>query len=181
MLFFNILIRPPLMVMGFFMAVIIMGAVGYAVEAMFMVYYAGAEADHHTLLIGGIVMPIIAGVLMVILTHKVFGLIVHLPREVPKWIGQMAGSSQLGEEEAHREVRGVIGAFGSRGERGIGGAASGTGTVERAAREGGDGDSPGGGGPSEGGPKESPQDVEGGSETGGQKGSENGSKGGSSI
>lgn len=184
MLFFNILIRPPLMVMGFFMAVIIMGAVGYLVEGMFMIYYAGAEADHHTLLIGGMVMPIIAGVLMVILTHKVFGLIVHLPREVPKWIGQMAGSSQLGEEEAHKEVRGVIGAVGSRTEGGLSRSASGAGTMEKAAREGGDGGSPGGGGSGEGGSgggssKENPEEVEGGgAETRGQTKPEQGSKGG---
>jgi conjugal transfer/type IV secretion protein DotA/TraY len=104
MLLFVILARPLLMVAGLFSAMIIMMAIGKFVGAAFLVYYSSVSAGRVGI-ISWIVHSIMLCAVMVIFSHKIFGLITHLPDKVIRWIGQM--HDDLGTGESENRIRGI--------------------------------------------------------------------------
>jgi len=134
MLLLGVLARPPLMVAGFFASIIIFAAVGKIVGFSFMVYSASVSAPH----LSGIVTILahIALIVMVfiVLAHKVFGLITHLPENVTKWIGGQASS--LGEQQDEARIRGIAMVSGTQGQS-IAGAAAGAKGADSGPSEGG--------------------------------------------
>lgn len=98
MLFLGILMRPVLMVMGFFASYMIFSAVGKFLHESFSVFAAGLRAGFG---ISGfftmMAMVIIIGSLTIVYAHKLFGLVTWLPDNVLKWIGQQV--QNLGEQQ----------------------------------------------------------------------------------
>jgi hypothetical protein len=107
MLLFGILARPPLMVAGLFAAMIIMMGIGKFVGFAFLVYYSSVSAGHVGI-VSWIVHSIMLCAAMVIFSHKIFGLITHLPDKVIRWIGQM--HDDLGTGESENRFRGIAAA-----------------------------------------------------------------------
>lgn len=105
MLFLGILLRPPLMVVGFFFALVLTGIVGKFMAVSYLVFDAGMNAEHPDL-ITSIVMIFIFGTTCIVVTHKVFKLITHLPDTVTRWLGQQF--QNLGEEQDEQRIRGAV-------------------------------------------------------------------------
>lgn len=53
--------------------------------------------------------------IFIVLAHKVFGLITHLPENVTKWIGGQATS--LGEQQDEARIRGIAMVSASQGQK----------------------------------------------------------------
>ena len=49
-----------------------------------------------------------------VLSHKIFGLITHLPDNVTKWIGQQV--QNLGEQQDEQRIRAIFAGAASKGE-----------------------------------------------------------------
>jgi hypothetical protein len=113
MLLFGILARPPLMVAGLFTGLVIMAGVGKFVGASFLIYFAAAGAGHTTGPVTWIAQSFMLCIAMVIFSHKIFGLITHLPDKVICWIGGRADS--LGTAADESRMRGVVMASGGPG------------------------------------------------------------------
>ena len=114
MMLLGVLVRPPLMIMGFLTAVIIMSVVGQFIGMSFKIFATSVSANHLTGLATIICMMFILGSLTIVLAHKIFGLITHLPENVTRWIGQQV--QNLGEHQDEQRTRAIFGAVGSRGE-----------------------------------------------------------------
>nr|WP_320016753.1 DotA/TraY family protein [uncultured Desulfobacter sp.] len=108
MLFLAVLLRPPLMVAGFFCAVILAGILGKFIGGSFAIFQAGMNAEHSGPISGPVsVIPMlfIFGSTCIVATHKIFKLITHLPDTVTKWIGQQV--QNLGEDQDESRLRGA--------------------------------------------------------------------------
>ncbi len=90
-----IIIRPALMVSGFFIAVIMINAVGEVIGTIFMLLY-NTLPDYAVGLTGSLSFTVIIGSIIVMAANKIFGLITWLPDNVSNWIGQQLHS--LGED-----------------------------------------------------------------------------------
>ena len=106
MLLLGILIRPPLMVAGFFCAVILMNVLGRLIGASFEMFIAGTSQSKIIGLTGTISMLVILGIVVIMVANKFFSLIHYLPEHVTNWIGQQFHS--LGEKEDQSGVKGVF-------------------------------------------------------------------------
>ena len=109
-LLLGIIIRPPLMVAGFFCAVILMNVLGRLIGASFEMFIAGTSQAKVIGLTGTISMLVILGIVVIMTANKFFSLIHYLPEHVTNWIGQQFHS--LGEKEDQSGVKGVfVGVF----------------------------------------------------------------------
>lgn len=105
-LLLGIIIRPPLMVAGFFAAVILLNVLGRVIGAGFEMFIAGTSQTKVIGLTGTISMLIILGIVVIMMANKFFSLIHYLPEHVTNWIGQQFHS--LGEKEDQSGVKGVF-------------------------------------------------------------------------
>lgn len=106
MLFLGILIRPPLMVAGFFCAIILLNVLGRLLGQGFEFFIAGTSQTKVIGITGTIAMAVILGTVVMILANKFFSLIHYLPEHVTNWIGQQFHS--LGEKEDQGAAKGVF-------------------------------------------------------------------------
>ena len=106
LLLLGIIIRPPLMVAGFFAAVILLNVLGRVIGAGFEMFIAGTSQTKVIGLTGTISMLIILGIVVIMMANKFFSLIHYLPEHVTNWIGQQFHS--LGEKEDQSGVKGVF-------------------------------------------------------------------------
>lgn len=158
MLFAGILMRPWLMVMGFFASYLMFSAIGQFLNTTLSTFSAGLRMGTPSGLITFLAFTVLAGSLTILYAHKMFGLITWLPDNVMKWIGQQVqnlGESQdVSQSQSHfHGAAGFIyrgGADGARkvktstqqAAKGAGGGSKGSG-----GSAGGGGDQGGGGGP----------------------------------
>ena len=105
-LLLGILIRPPLMVAGFFAAVILMNVVGRLLGAGFETFIAGTSQTKIIGLTGTFSMLVILGIVVIMTANKFFSLIHYLPEHVTNWIGQQFHG--LGEKEDQAGVKNVF-------------------------------------------------------------------------
>lgn len=106
LLLLGILIRPPLMVVGFFAAIILMNVLGRMIGASFEMFVAGTSQTKMVGLTGTLSMLVILGIVVIMLANKFFSLIHYLPEHVTNWIGQQFHS--LGEKEDQAGVKAVF-------------------------------------------------------------------------
>jgi conjugal transfer/type IV secretion protein DotA/TraY len=95
LLFLGVLLRPPLMVLGFLMAMALLTILGrLSGQAMTIL---GDEVFKNSFLgiSGFLALTAILGAATVTATYKLFGLTAHLPERVMGWIGQ--GGQGMGE------------------------------------------------------------------------------------
>lgn len=105
-LLLGILIRPPLMVAGFFAAVILMNVVGRLLGAGFETFIAGTSQTKIIGITGTFSMLVILGIVVIMAANKFFSLIHYLPEHVTAWIGQQFHA--LGEKEDQAGVKNVF-------------------------------------------------------------------------
>jgi conjugal transfer/type IV secretion protein DotA/TraY len=108
MLFAGILFRPALLVAGFFISWLLMAAIGPWVVSGIRVGFIGITEGRVVGLISILAILFITGVVMITISHKVFGLITWLPNNVMRWMGQQM--SDLGENRETEAVGGKVGA-----------------------------------------------------------------------
>lgn len=106
LLFLGVILRPPLMVAGFFGAVILMNVLGRLLGQGFEILVSGAAQTKMLGVTGTISMVVILGIIVMMLANKFFSLIHYLPEHVTGWIGQQLHS--LGEKEDQGGVKGVF-------------------------------------------------------------------------
>ena len=106
LLLLGIIIRPPLMVAGFFAAVILLNVLGRVIGTGFELFIAGTSQTKVIGITGTISMLIILGIVVIMMANKFFSLIHYLPEHVTNWIGQQFHS--LGEKEDQSGVKGVF-------------------------------------------------------------------------
>ena len=124
LLVLGVLVRPFLMLLGLIIAMELTETLGKLIGFLFTIYVAGWEAHS-----GAFIMPIhstvayvvILGAIMVITTHKLFGLITHLPDTILNWIGgHLPG---LGEGQDEHRASMIIGGLSTRLENSMKGGA----------------------------------------------------------
>ncbi|MHB8975524.1 MAG: DotA/TraY family protein [Trichloromonadaceae bacterium] len=108
MLFLGVLLRPPLMVIGFFMSFILFIGVGEFIGTGFKIFGAGMQAGHASGPITFFAFLFLVGATVVISAHRLFGLITWLPDNVLRWIGQQV--QNLGEGADEQRTRTVFAA-----------------------------------------------------------------------
>ena len=106
LLLLGIIIRPPLMVAGFFAAIILMNVLGRLIGASFEMFIAGTGQSKMIGITGTISMLVILGIVVIMTANKFFSLIHYLPEHVTAWIGQQFHS--LGEKEDQAGVKAVF-------------------------------------------------------------------------
>jgi hypothetical protein len=106
LLLLGIIIRPPIMVAGFFSAVILMNVLGRLIGGSFEMFISGASQSKIIGITGTFSMLIILGIVVIMTANKCFSLIHHLPEHVTNWIGQQFHS--LGEQSDQAGVKGVF-------------------------------------------------------------------------
>ena len=106
LLLFAILVRPPLMVAGFFCAVILLNVLGQMVGTGFEIFIAGTSQSKIIGITGSISMLVILGAIVLMTANKFFSLIHYLPEHVTNWIGQQFHS--LGEKEDQSGTKNVF-------------------------------------------------------------------------
>jgi len=109
MLFMNVLMRPSLMVFGFFASFATMKVAAWLIGKTFETYVAGVTADNEV--IGPITVVALISImtmLMIQAAHRIFGLITYLPEHVMRWVG--GSGSQLGEEHDSSAIKMAMGA-----------------------------------------------------------------------
>lgn len=135
LLLMTIFLRPPLMVIGFAMAVILMTGVGRMVAFAFGTFYAGAEADYVSGLLSGVSMVFLVGGLMLVIAHILFALPNSITESVTRYIGQ--GQPTLGDEVNDTRAKGNVVATTGVMTRTLGGAAHRLGLNQRGGGGGG--------------------------------------------
>lgn len=105
-LLLGIVIRPPLMVTGFFAAILLMNVLGRLVGAGFELFIAGTAQTRIIGITGTFAMLVILGIVVIMAANKFFSLIHYLPEHVTNWIGQQFHS--LGEKEDQAGAKNVF-------------------------------------------------------------------------
>ncbi len=105
-LLLGIVLRPPLMVTGFFAAVILMNVLGRILGASFEMFVGGAAQTKILGLTGTFSMLVILGIVVIMSANKFFSLIHYLPEHVTNWIGQQFQG--MGEKEDQSGAKNVF-------------------------------------------------------------------------
>ncbi len=105
-LLLSIIIRPPLMVTGFFAAVMLMQGLGLLIGAGFERFITGTAQTKIFGITGTISMLVILATVVIMTANKVFSLIHFLPERVTSWIGQQTHA--FGEKEDQSGVKNVF-------------------------------------------------------------------------
>lgn len=145
MLLLGILARPPLMIAGFFFAMIIMTGIGKFLGMSFLIFYGASTAGRLPSITAILAYTFILGAVVVVFAHKIFGLITHLPENVVRWIG--GGQASLGEHSDESRLRAIFMAGGGRFNQAVAGAFQGSGPKPGGAPGDGAGGNGGGGTP----------------------------------
>ncbi len=173
MLFLNIMFRPALMVIGFFASFMLIGIVGPIIGGSFGVFMGGmysitgsgvtSSSPMSTVMalnpITWVASSVVLTIIMLTVTHKIFGLVTWIPENVFRWVGGQG--VQLGEGGDEQRARGHVDAVGGFVNKGAGPKAKGA----DGAGEGAGSGSAGGGGEEVGGEKVGGNDIAGGGET----------------
>jgi conjugal transfer/type IV secretion protein DotA/TraY len=122
MMLLGILARPPLMVAGFFFAMVLMVGVGKFLGMSFLIFYGSSSAERLPSITACLAYTFILGSVVVVFAHKIFGLITHLPENVIKWIG--GGVASLGEHQDEDRLRAIFMGGGRKMMEGIEGSNS---------------------------------------------------------
>ena len=153
MLFLNVLLRPALMVIGFFASFMLLNILGPLVGGSFGVFMGGmysitgsgvtaSSAQGMAMSLNPltyVAAAVITTILMLILVHKIFGLITWIPENVMRWVGGQG--VQLGEGGDEQRARGHVDAVGGFVNKGAGAKtkdAEGASGTERSPGAGGD-------------------------------------------
>lgn len=100
MLFMGILFRPALHVIGFFMSIIIIGVVARFIGEAYVDFSVMSGQNDEPIgipaqIVAWLATLILGSIIMIIASHKVFGLMTWLPDNLLRWAG--SGSPSLGE------------------------------------------------------------------------------------
>ncbi len=114
----GILIRPPLMVAGFLVAIVMITRIGRILgEAFKLSFGTGVAANHMVGPVGVLILTVLLSGFLIVISQKIFGLVTHLPGEVVKWIGGQGRST--GEyNDVNQTKASVSGAVGEAREVG---------------------------------------------------------------
>ena len=154
-LFLNVMIRPSLMVIGFFGSFLLLDSVGNWVGAGIAIFFqsenTGITAWNPLTWISSAVL---IAVIAVMLSHKIFALITWVPDNVMRWLGH--GTTPLGEHESEGHTRAAFAGFANSRQ----GVMTNAKTAAAGVGEGGGEGEEGGGGksPAKGAGKASPSD-----------------------
>ncbi len=102
MMFFNVLVRPLLMIFGFLAAMLIFSGVFAFLGEAFMVFKTTISSGMEGIIESSIFTVIFTG-LIIVSAQKIFALVTVLANRVPRWIGQQI--QPLGEEQQQKEVK----------------------------------------------------------------------------
>ncbi len=105
-LLLGIVLRPPLMVTGFFAAVILMNVLGRILGASFEMFVGGTAQTKILGITGTFSMLVILGIVVIMSANKFFSLIHYLPEHVTNWIGQQFWG--MGEKEDQSGAKNVF-------------------------------------------------------------------------
>ncbi len=105
-LLLGIVLRPPLMVTGFFAAVILMNVLGRILGASFEMFVGGTAQTKILGITGTFSMLVILGIVVIMSANKFFSLIHYLPEHVTNWIGQHFQG--MGEKEDQSGAKNVF-------------------------------------------------------------------------
>lgn len=105
-LLLGIVLRPPLMVTGFFAAVILMNVLGRILGASFDMFVGGTAQTKILGITGTFSMLVILGIVVIMSANKFFSLIHYLPEHVTNWIGQQFQG--MGEKEDQSGAKNVF-------------------------------------------------------------------------
>lgn len=109
-LMINVLLRPLLLVMGFFISIIVMWIICWLFLRGFLMAVEGslssASWSGYAGVIGSIVLIVIMTAVLVVLVNKSFAMIYETADNVMKWIG--GGVSGAGEFRGASEVQGAM-------------------------------------------------------------------------
>ena len=115
MLLLNILMRPPLMVAGVWAALFLVDGLAPWLGKAMKVFMYSVTGGTMFGVFSMFAMITIFTILLYILSHKLFGLIVHLPDSVIRWVG--GGAPNLGEHADENRARGIFAAVGHNSQR----------------------------------------------------------------
>ncbi|MDR1166076.1 MAG: DotA/TraY family protein [Deltaproteobacteria bacterium] len=101
-LFLGVLLRPPLMVFGFLLAMALLNGVGRAIGGVFAAFGFSFLSESFLGVSGFLAFAAILGICVVTATWKLFGLMSHLPNRVVNWIGERI--HPVGEKEDARSM-----------------------------------------------------------------------------
>jgi conjugal transfer/type IV secretion protein DotA/TraY len=87
LLFLGVLLRPPLMVFGFLMAMALLNGLGRVIGLAFSAFGFDYLSEGFLGISGFMAFAVILGIVVVTAAWKLFGLIGHLPDKVVGWIG----------------------------------------------------------------------------------------------
>ncbi|MCP3965831.1 MAG: DotA/TraY family protein [Lentisphaerae bacterium] len=110
----NAILRLPLMVVGFMIAVVLMPLIGKLIGLTFMVFTGGMTADHTVGIAIMIATWFLFGGFTILQSHVIFGLVTHLPDNAMKFFG--GAVSSMGEDGHEGKTRAMIMASLNKGE-----------------------------------------------------------------
>jgi hypothetical protein len=116
-LFLNVLMRPALMVTGLLFSMVIMAGIGKLIGLSMTVLGISLAGRYTFGLISTIAMTVILCSLILIVAHKIYGLIPHFPSTIMRWVGQQR--HDLGEGQDVDRVQRSFDHVGDRSERSI--------------------------------------------------------------
>lgn len=102
-LFLNILLRPPLIMVGFLLSIIMFNGIGKFIATGFMIYTGGMQAGFMNGPITFIMLSVMFTIILLVATHKLFSMVTWLPDNVIRWIGQQV--QNLGENESESKTQ----------------------------------------------------------------------------
>lgn len=105
-LLLGILLRPPLLVIGFFMSFLIMAGIGKILGFLLLIATGGVLAGHFVGPVTVVAMLIISSVFIISVAHKIFGITTWLPDNAMRWTGQQI--QNLGEGNDAKGIGGVV-------------------------------------------------------------------------
>lgn len=99
LLLLNVLLRPVLMVVGFYLAYIGIQMIGEFLYQLFVLYYSSQD-EYAKGFVTLFAQLFIFGGLVIIAVQKIFGLIVHFPDTILNFIGKyIPGAGEAGDEQ----------------------------------------------------------------------------------
>ncbi len=113
----NALLRLPLMVIGFMIAVVLMPLVGKVIGLTFMVFVGGMTAEHTVGLPTMIATWFVFSSFIILQSHVVFGLVTHLPDNAMKFFG--GAVSSMGEAANEAKTRAMVMSSLGKGESAV--------------------------------------------------------------
>jgi hypothetical protein len=105
------------MVTGLLFSMVIMSAIGKLIGLSMTVLGISLAGRYTFGLISTIAMSVILCSLILIIAHKIYGLIAHFPSTIMRWVGQYFHN--LGEDRDEQRVRDGFDKMGGKSERAV--------------------------------------------------------------